>query len=87
MVFGATNAFNAASSYQLISTLLAIVIFGGFGSLGGALVAAMTMLVIEDVVAVVWSETLGQITFYVVLIAVLLLRPQGLFGRKAVRAQ
>jgi branched-chain amino acid transport system permease protein len=87
MVFGATNSFNAASSYQLISTLLAIVIFGGFGSLGGALVASMTMLVIEDVVAVVWSETLGQVTFYVVLIAVLLLRPQGLFGRKAVRAQ
>jgi branched-chain amino acid transport system permease protein len=87
MVFGATNTFNAASSYQLISTLLAIVIFGGFGSLGGALVASMTMLVVEDVVAVVWSETLGQITFYLVLIAVLLLRPQGLFGRKAVRAQ
>jgi branched-chain amino acid transport system permease protein len=63
------------------------VIFGGFGSLGGALVAAITMLVIEDVVAVVWSPTWGQTTFYIVLIAVLLLRPQGLFGRRAVRAQ
>jgi branched-chain amino acid transport system permease protein len=87
MVFGATNSFDAASSYDLISRLLAIVIFGGFGSLGGAPVAAVSMLVIEDVVAVVWSPTWGQTTFYIVLIAVLLLRPQGLFGRRAVRAQ
>jgi branched-chain amino acid transport system permease protein len=87
MVFGATNSFDAASSYDLISRVLAIVIFGGFGSLGGALVAAIAMLVIEDVVAVVWSPTWGQTTFYIVLIAVLLLRPQGLFGRRAVRAQ
>lgn len=87
MVFGLTNSFDAASSYDLISRLLAIVIFGGFGSLGGALIASILMLVIEDVVAVVWSPTWGQTTFYLILILVLLLRPQGLLGRKAVRAQ
>ena len=87
MVFGLTNSFDAASSYDLISRLLAIVIFGGFGSLSGALIASVLMLVIQDVVAVVWSPTWGQTTFYIVLILVLLLRPQGLLGRKAVRAQ
>jgi branched-chain amino acid transport system permease protein len=87
MVFGLTSSFDAASSYDLISRLLAIVIFGGFGSLGGALIASVLMLVIEDVVAVVWSPTWGQTTFYIVLIIVLLVRPQGLLGRKAVRAQ
>ena len=87
MVFGTTNAFDGASSYDLISRVLAIVILGGFGSLSGALVAAILMLVIEDVVAVVWSPTWGQTTFYMVLVIVLLLRPQGLFGRRAVRAQ
>lgn len=87
MVFGLTNSFDAASSYDLISRLLAIVILGGFGSLGGALIASILMLVIQDVVAVVWSPTWGQTTFYIVLILVLLLRPQGLLGRKAVRAQ
>ena len=87
MVFGLTNSFDAASSYDLISRLLAIVIFGGFGSLSGALLASVIMLVIQDVVAVVWSPTWGQTTFYMVLILVLLLRPQGLLGRKAVRAQ
>jgi branched-chain amino acid transport system permease protein len=87
MVFGLTNSFDAASSYDLISRLLAIVIFGGFGSLSGALIASILMLVIQDVVAVVWSPTWGQTTFYLVLVLVLLLRPQGLLGRKAVRAQ
>ena len=87
MVFGLTNSFDAASSYDLISRLLAIVIFGGFGSLTGALIAAVLMLVIQDVVAVVWSPTWGQTTFYIILILVLVLRPQGLLGRKAVRAQ
>ena len=87
MVFGLTNSFDAASSYDLISRLLAIVIFGGFGSLSGALLASVLMLVIQDVVAVVWSPTWGQTTFYIILILILLLRPQGLLGRKAVRAQ
>ena len=87
MVFGLTNSFDAASSYDLISRLLAIVIFGGFGSLTGALLASVIMLVIQDVVAVVWSPSWGQTTFYMVLFLVLLLRPQGLLGRKAVRAQ
>ncbi len=40
MAFGATNAFNAGSSYDLISCLLAIIIFGGMGSLSGALIAS-----------------------------------------------
>jgi branched-chain amino acid transport system permease protein len=87
MMFGLTNSFNAASSYDLISRLLVIVILGGFGSIGGALVAAIMMLVIQDVVAVVWSPVWGSTVFYATLVVVLLVRPQGLFGRKGVRAQ
>lgn len=87
MVFGATNSFNAASSYDMISRLIVIVLLGGLGSVGGTLVAAVMMLVIEDVVAVVWSPVWGQTTFYLVLVVVLLARPQGLFGKRAVRAQ
>lgn len=87
MVFGLTSSFDAASSYDLISRLLVIVILGGFGSVGGAWVSAIFMLVIEDVVSVVWSPVWGQTVFYLVLVVVLLVRPQGLFGRRTVRAQ
>jgi branched-chain amino acid transport system permease protein len=87
MVFGATNAFNPNSGYDLISRLLAIVILGGLGSIGGAMAAAVFMLVVNDVVAVAWSPTWAPLVFFVALVIVLSVKPQGLFGRTAARAQ
>jgi branched-chain amino acid transport system permease protein len=87
MAFGATNAFNAGSSYDLISRLLAIIIFGGMGSLSGALIASLGMLVIEDVTAVIWSPVWASTVFFILLVIILLVRPQGLFGRLEGRKQ
>jgi branched-chain amino acid transport system permease protein len=87
MVFGATNSFNPNTGYDLISRLLAIVILGGMGSIGGAMGAAVFILVINDVVAVWWSPTWAPLVYFAALVAVLSFRPQGLFGRAAVRAQ
>ena len=87
MVFGATNTFNPNSGYDLISRLLTIIILGGLGSIGGALAAAISMLVLEDVVAVAWSPIWSTLVFFAVLVIVLTLRPNGLFGHEAVRAQ
>jgi branched-chain amino acid transport system permease protein len=87
MIFGATNSFNPNSGYDLISRLLVIVVLGGLGSIGGALVAAVVALVIEDVTAVLWSPIWASTMFFAVLVVVLLVRPNGLFGQTAVRAQ
>ena len=87
MVFGATNAFNPSSGYDLISRLLAIVILGGMGSIGGAMAAAVFLLVINDVVAVWWSPTWAPLIYFAALVIVLSIRPQGLFGSSAIRAQ
>ena len=86
MVFGATNSFNPGSHYDLISRLLVIVVLGGMGSLSGALIASFSMLVIEDVTAV-WSPTWSTTVFFVLLVVVLLVRPQGLFGQLSGRKQ
>jgi len=86
MVFGATNAFNANSGYDLISRLLAIIILGGMGSIGGALVAALFMSVTEAIVDI-WSPTWSVVVFYAALVIVLTFRPQGLFGHREARAQ
>lgn len=85
MVYGATNAFNASTSYDLISRLLTIIVLGGMGSLGGALLAAILMVTLGDVVAVVWSPIWSSPTFFLVLVVVLSLRPQGLFGKQSAR--
>jgi len=87
MVFGATNAFTPGSGYDLISRLLSIVILAGLGSIGGALVAALFMVSLEDVVAVVWSPVWATLVYYASLIVVLSFRPNGLFGKAAARAQ
>lgn len=86
MFFGATNAFNANSGYDLISRLLAIIILGGLGSIGGALAASVFMITLESLVTI-WQPTWAVAVFYAALIIVLLTRPRGFFGRKAVRAQ
>jgi branched-chain amino acid transport system permease protein len=87
MAFGATNAFDAGSSYDLISRLLAIIIFGGMGSLSGALIASLGMLVIEDVTSVVWSPVWASTVFFILLVIILLVRPQGLLGQAEGRKQ
>ena len=86
MVYGATNAFDPNSGYDLISRLLAIVILGGLGSIGGALAASVFMLTLESLVDI-WQPTWAIVVFYAALVLVLLIRPTGFFGRSAVRAQ
>lgn len=79
-VYGIVFPFNPGSHYDLISRLLTIIVLGGLGSLGGAVVAALFMGVGEALFAAEISPTWSSFTFFVVLIAVLVLRPQGLFG-------
>jgi branched-chain amino acid transport system permease protein len=86
MAFGATNAFNPNSGYDLISRLLAIIILGGLGSIGGALIASVFMITLESIVTI-WYPTWAVAVFYAALVLVLLIRPAGLLGRRAVRAQ
>jgi branched-chain amino acid transport system permease protein len=87
MAYGATTSFNPGSSYDLISRLLVIIVLGGMGSLGGALLASLIMLVIEDITAVVWSPIWSSTVFFALLVVLLLVRPQGMFGKLETRRQ
>jgi branched-chain amino acid transport system permease protein len=84
MVYGTTTVFNASTSYDLISRLLVIIVLGGMGSLGGALVAGIAMVTVEDLVNV-WSPTWATLSFFLLLVLVLSIRPQGLFGKQTSR--
>ncbi|MGH2935261.1 MAG: branched-chain amino acid ABC transporter permease [Gaiellaceae bacterium] len=79
-VYGVIYPFNPGSHYDLISRLLSIVVLGGLGSIGGAIFAALGMGVIEAIVAVEISPVWASFSFFIVLIAFLLIRPQGVFG-------
>jgi branched-chain amino acid transport system permease protein len=81
-VYGIVFPFNPGSHYDLISRLLTIIVLGGLGSLGGAVLAALLMGVSESVFSAQISPTWSSFTFFVVLIVVLIFRPQGLFGAR-----
>jgi branched-chain amino acid transport system permease protein len=87
MVYGATNAFNPASSYDLISRLLVIIVLGGMGSLWGALAGSLIMIVVSDVVILAFDPIWSSTVFFAFLVILLVFRPQGLFGRLEGRKQ
>lgn len=80
VVYGLTNSFDPGSHYDLISRLLTIIVLGGLGSLRGAVIGAVFMLIVEDVTAVVISPVWASFAFFAILVIVLVVRPQGLYG-------
>lgn len=74
--------FFPASHYDWISRLLGIVVLGGMGSLPGALVGALVLGLAETLTATYGSLQWSTLVFYLVIMAVLLVRPQGLFGAR-----
>ena len=55
---------------------------GGFGSLAGCILGAMLLGIAEQVLGAYVSTALIDITAYLVIVAVLVVRPAGLFGRR-----
>ena len=60
-----------------------IVVLGGMGSFTGALLGGLLIGVVESIGGLLFGDSLGQAGIYLIFIAVLLLRPQGLFGDRA----
>lgn len=72
--------FFPASHYDWISRVLGIIVLGGMGSLPGALVGALVLGLAETLTATYGSLRWSTLVFYFVILVVLLVRPQGLFG-------
>ena len=53
------------------------------GSFVGALVGGLLIGVVESIGGLYLGESLGQVGIFMIFIAVLLFRPQGLFGVRA----
>ncbi|HXP74113.1 MAG TPA: branched-chain amino acid ABC transporter permease [Stellaceae bacterium] len=69
-----------ATDYTLLAFV--IVIVGGLGSLAGALVSGVIIGVSEALAGLLVQPSLKSVFSFGLLILVLLLRPQGLFGRQ-----
>lgn len=65
---------------SLVIVVFAIVVIGGMGSIGGAVVTSLVLGLLEAIAKVYLPEASGIVVF-LAMIVVLLSRPSGLFGR------
>lgn len=65
-----------------VLTAFVVVVLGGLGSFGGALVGGLIVGVGESVGAMFMPGSMKQIVTFGLFVVILLFRPQGLFGRK-----
>ena len=72
---------NVGDAFVLVA--FTIVVLGGMGSVPGALIGGLIVGVVESLSGLFLGESLGQIGIFLIFIAVLLVRPNGLFGAKA----
>lgn len=74
--------FLPGSHYQWIARLLGIIVLGGMGSLPGAVIGALALGVAETMTVTYIGPEWATAVPYVLVIIVLLLRPQGLLGSR-----
>lgn len=77
--------FLGVSSYSagpLTASAFSIVVLGGLGSVSGSLIAAYVVGYLETITAYMLSPAYRTIPALLLLVVVMYLRPQGLFGRR-----
>ncbi|MBM7517167.1 branched-chain amino acid ABC transporter permease [Nocardioides nitrophenolicus] len=74
-------ALDPGMGNAFLITVLIVVVVGGIGSIGGAMVAGMGLGVIQTVTTV-WSPSVAVIVPFLALTIVLLWRPTGLAGKR-----
>ncbi|KMS87331.1 branched-chain amino acid ABC transporter permease [Prauserella rugosa] len=79
------GAIAPESGDQLLIKAFAIVVLGGLGSMGGVIVGAFVLAGAETLVLAMNQGTWVDAVSFGLIFLVLLLRPQGLFGRQEVR--
>lgn len=96
VVFGASTAIAAfagaliSPAYSVTPTIglsfalpaFAVVILGGLGSVGGSLVGGLIVGVVEALSGYYIDPALKQAVWFVLFLAVLIIRPAGLFGQR-----
>jgi branched-chain amino acid transport system permease protein len=63
-----------------------IIIFAGMGSIGGALVGGLFLGLVESFATAYLSSAYADTFQFLVLLGILLVRPEGLFGVRVERA-
>lgn len=70
---------------SILTVAFVVTVVGGMGSLMGAVVAGLLVGVVESLAVLFFPEA-AKVSMFIIMAAVLLVRPQGLFGRAGLMA-
>ncbi len=74
--------FYPAIHWDWIAIMMSLIVLGGMGSLLGSLVGSFLLAIVAGFVGHFIGPVWSTITFFLALFVILLVRPQGLFGKK-----
>lgn len=81
-LMAALYAFSPIVGDSFTLKAFVIVLLGGLGSMAGAIVAAMVLGIGENLVSGLGAPGLRDVVSFTLLLAVLMVRPRGLFGQR-----
>jgi branched-chain amino acid transport system permease protein len=79
---GLTQGFNYQFGFKILLLIFAAVVLGGLGTIWGALVGSFVIGILIEVSTIIVPAELKYVSALAVLIIVLVVRPQGILGRR-----
>jgi len=83
-LMGSRMGIGVGDTPLILLKALPAVLFGGLESIPGALIGGLIVGVIENLTGGLINPHFGEITPYIILLSILVFRPEGLFGLKKI---
>ena len=81
------TAFTATTGSQFLIPIVAVAVLGGIGQPYGAMLGALVIGITSEVAAAIFSPEYKDVVAFVILVIVLLARPQGILSEVATRKE
>ncbi len=81
VLLGAMFVITPFMGESMINKAWVVVIVGGLGNIPGAIFAALLIGVTESLTAGLWNSSWANLVSFIIVVIVLLIKPQGLFGK------
>lgn len=82
MLWAVGHALTPSAAFEWVGLVFAIVIIGGIGNVLGTLVAGALVVALYSLVSLIWSPSVAPFVVFSLIVLTLVIRPQGLFGRR-----
>jgi branched-chain amino acid transport system permease protein len=82
MLWAVSHSLTPTAAFEWIGIVFAVVIIGGIGNVVGTLIAGSLVLALHALVSLQVSPSIAPLVVFSAIVLTLIIRPQGLFGRR-----